>query len=325
MDMNTSQTEARLEQTVQELQARVQQQQIALDKLRASTNLDLHNIAYASTDPRDKLKQLRRVKAAYARLKPIVPYLPLKESVLPALLAARSSQQTIHDTKDAIKSTQSQVEKRQSALRLEEANLHDANLLTTAMENRIKRLQSQHEERSQKTPAQLAKNLIEIKREKIVDYTDEFNRLSEGFHEFVTDYLSPMLAAEELGGPVVGDMPEVEESALAAGFTKKGKAKSTKKTPSDSLRQKRIDQIWGSKALNDGEQLGEADAADNEMRKLIEGLFATLNGPGGHGVYYELDRDSASSRFLVRAKIAQFHPRDARKMRLIDFGGELDD
>jgi hypothetical protein len=28
---------------------------------------------------------------------------------------------------------------------------------------------------------------------------------------------------------------------------------------------------------------------------------------------------------LVRAKVAQFHPKDARRLRLIDFGRELDD
>jgi hypothetical protein len=58
---------------------------------------------------------------------------------------------------------------------------------------------------------------------------------------------------------------------------------------------------------------------------LIEDLFATLVGPGGGKAYYDLEKESAASRFLVRAKIAQFHPKDAKKMRLIDFGRELDD
>jgi hypothetical protein len=193
------------------------------------------------------------------------------------------------------------------------------------MEDRIERLHAQHEDRSQKTPAQLAKELVAAKREQQRDYDGKFNELSEAFHEFITEILSPMLAAEELGGPVVGDMPEVEDATLAVGFTKKGKAKSTKRAPSDSLRQRKIDQIWGNKAVEGGEQLTEAEAADNEMRKLIEGLFATLTGPGGGKAYYELERDSAASRFLVRAKIAQFHPKDAKKLRLIDFGRELDD
>jgi hypothetical protein len=45
----------------------------------------------------------------------------------------------------------------------------------------------------------------------------------------------------------------------------------------------------------------------------------------GPGVYVDLPRESAAARFLVRSKCAQFHPKDARKLRLIDFGGEIDD
>jgi hypothetical protein len=203
--------------------------------------------------------------------------------------------------------------------------LHDANLLTKAMEARIEKLQTLHEERAQKTPAQLAKEIIAAKRQQRRFYDEKVSQLGEQFHVFVTEVLSPMLAAEELGGPVVGDMPDVENETLAAGFTQKGRAKSTKNPPPEKQRQRRIDQIWGSKAIEGEDRLTEAEAADNEMRKLIEDLFATLSGPGGGKAYYELERDSAASRFLVRAKIAQFHPRDARKVRLIDFGRELDD
>jgi hypothetical protein len=114
---------------------------------------------------------------------------------------------------------------------------------------------------------------------------------------------------------------------LAVGFTKKGRAKSSKKPVSDKTRQRRIDQIWGAKGVQvDEEEVPtEAEAADAEMRKLIGDLFATLVGPGGGKAYFALQRDSATARFLVRAKVAQFHPKDARRLRLIDFGRELDD
>jgi hypothetical protein len=149
-------------------------------------------------------------------------------------------------------------------------------------------------------------------------------------NDFINDYLAAMIAAEELGGPVVGDMLDVEDDTLAAGFTKKGRAKSSKKPVSDKTRQRRIDQIWGKAGVENEEEEEEeppteAEAADAEMRKLIENLFATLIGPGGGKAYFQLERDSATSRFLVRAKVAQFHPKDARKLRLIDFGRELDD
>lgn len=287
----------------------------------------MEKAAYASEDPREKLRQLLAVKNAYTRLTSTAPFLPSQGSVLPALLAARTLKENIQGTKDAVSSTQEQVAKTEAALRNEETNLHDAHLIAQAMEKRIQRLRAQHEDRSQKTPAQLAKELIATKRAQKEGYDEEMKQLGGALNDFINDYLSAMLAAEELGGPVVGDMLDVETDTLAAGFTKKGKVKSTKKPVSDKTRQRRIDQIWGDKAAIDEEEepLTEAEAADNEMRQLIENLFATLTGPGGGRAYYELDRDSAASRFLVRAKIAQFHPKDARKLRLVDFGRELDD
>jgi hypothetical protein len=48
-------------------------------------------------------------------------------------------------------------------------------------------------------------------------------------------------------------------------------------------------------------------------------------GAGSPSPYVDLQRDSAAARFLVRAKVAQFHPRDAGRIRLIDFGRQLDD
>ena len=298
--------------------------------MRSQSDINLDAVAYASEDPRRKLQQLVAVKDAYTRLKPTATYLPAQGTVLPALLAARTLQQTVQGTKEAIASTQAQLTAKEAILRREEANLDDANLLTQAMETRIERLRAQHEDRSRKTPAQLVRELIAARRSQKQGYDTEMQRLGEAMNDFINDYLSSMIAAEELGGPVVGDLLDVEDDALAAGFTQKGRAKSSKKPVSDKMRQRRIDQIWGKKvaaAVEDVEEEPptEAEAADAEMRQLVENLFATLIGPGGGKAYFQIERDSAASRFLVRAKIAQFHPRDARKLRLIDFGRELDD
>lgn len=274
-----------------------------------------------------RLQQLLAVKDAYKGLTPAAPFLPEKDSGITTLLTARTLQQNIQGTKEAISSTQEKISKTNEILRREEANLNDATLLTQAMESRIERLCTQQEERSQKTPAQLARELIAAKREQKDDYDATAQRLGEAMNDFINDYLAAMIAAEELGGPVVGDMLVVEDDTLAAGFTKQGRTKTAKKAVSDKTRQRRIDQIWGTQAVTeeDEDPPTEAEAADAEMRQLIENLFATLIGPGGGKAYYQLDRDSAAVRFLVRAKIAQFHPKDAKKLRLIDFGRELDD
>ncbi|KAF1920307.1 hypothetical protein BDU57DRAFT_544042 [Ampelomyces quisqualis] len=332
MGFDASNIEARLEDTVKELQARVREQQDALEKLRSGSNANIADSAYPSNDPRQKLQQLLAIKAAYTSLKPTPTYLPSPGSVLPALLAARSLQQTVLGTKQAILSTQSQLHDAERALHREESQLHDATLLTRAMESRISRLRAQHTERSQKSPAQLARDLIASKRAQKDAYDTKMQELGTAMNDFINDYLAAMLAAEELGGPVVGDMLDVQDSVLAAGFTKKGKAKASTKPPSDKSRQKRIDQIWGRSATagieedeDDEQPPTEAEAADAEMRKLIENLFATLVGPGGGKAYFLLERESAAARFLVRAKVAQFHGKDAKKLRLIDFGRELDD
>ncbi|KAF9731604.1 hypothetical protein PMIN06_004356 [Paraphaeosphaeria minitans] len=327
MDVDASGTEARLEQTVRELQARVNEQQAALEQLRRSSQLTVQQAAYASDDPREKLKQLRAVKEAYTNLTLTAPFLPSRDSLLPALIAARTLQQNVHGTKQAITSTEAHIASAAALLRNEEAHLHDANLMQKALRDRTVRLEAQIEHRSRKAPAQLAKELIAAKRAQKKGYDDEAQRLGDALNDFVDNYLSAMLAAEELGGPVVGDMLNVENETLAAGFTKKGKAKAAKKPVSEKTRQRRIDRIWGNKADIEEEEdpLTEAEAADAEMRELIGILFSTLIGSGGGRAYHQLERDSAASRFLVRAKIAQFHPRDAQKLRLIDFGRELDD
>jgi hypothetical protein len=277
-----------------------------------------------------KLQQLRAVKDAYKRLTPTATFLPASGSVFPALLAARTLQHNVQATKEVIASTQEQCIHTEKTLRREEANLHDANLLTHAMESRIARLHTQHEDHSQKTPAQLARELIAAKRAQKDTCDARMQHLGDAMNDFINDYLAAMIAAEELGGPVVGDMLEVQDDTLAAGFTKKGRAKSSKKPVPERTRQRRIDQIWGNQAdveagAEEEEPPTEAEAADAEMRQLIENLFATLAGPGGGKAYFLLERDSAASRFLVRAKIAQFHPKDAKKLRLIDFGRELED
>lgn len=66
--------------------------------------------------------------------------------------------------------------------------------------------------------------------------------------------------------------------------------------------------------------------AAEELRTLSEDLLnaSVSSGRNRSGAYVNLARDSAASRFLVRAKVAEFSPRDASRIRLIDFGRRLD-
>jgi hypothetical protein len=282
-----------------------------------------------SSNSVDRLKQLRTIKAAYDQLTPTRPNLPGPGSVIPAILAAETVQQTITTTKGAIESTRSQQDSISRQLERENAHLSDARLLTTTIQGRIQRLRSLEKERHQQSPVDLAKEQITAKQKRKDEFTSEARRIRDELDDFLHYHLAAMLAAEELGGPVVGELLDVDEDVLEAGFSQQGRPLKTKSKFSAALedrRQRRIDEIWGAvRAASDDEPRTEKEAATYEFWGLLEQLLVALAGEGETGVYVQLDRDSAAARFLVRAKVAQFHPKDARRLRLIDFGRELDE
>ena len=160
------------------------------------------------------------------------------------------------------------------------------------------------------------------------NYEKETKKVIRALVKFINEHLAGMLAAEELGGPVVGGLLDVTDDILATGFNLQGKAKKPKALSAvgGSQRQRRIDQIWGHQ--DDDEIEGyqsERSAAAAEMRSLIEELLNVAAEGGSQNTYVLLQRDSAAARFLVRAKVARFHPKDARKLRLMNFGQDLDD
>jgi len=228
--------------------------------------------------------------------------------------------------------TQSEAElnKTQKRLEKEQADLDDANLIQTDLETRISSLQGAIDERTQKSPGEIAKDMIRELKKKKSYYDSETGKLVKAFNKFIDEHLAPMLAAEELGGPIVGEILDIDDEMLEAGFSAQGKAKKSKANPNEDKRQRRIDEIWGPKPDEDRsakEPWNEKQAAAAEMRELTEELLNSLvEADGtGPGAYVELRRESAAARFLVRSKVAQFHPRDARKLRLVDFGGDFDD
>ena len=230
----------------------------------------------------------------------------------------------------AITKAELDLKKTQKRLEEERSHLNNAKLVQNSMEARILSLQGEIEGRSQRTPGHVAQELIRDMKIKKNHYDGETGRLVRAFNGFIDEYLAPMLAAEELGGPIVGEALDIDEEMLEGGFNSQGRAKRSKNSVDEYKRQHRIDEIWGPRHAEHGntkEVWNEKRAAAAEMRDLTEQL---LNGlveaeGGGPGVYVELERESAAARFLVRSKAAQFHPRDARRLRLFDFGGELED
>ncbi|KAG9238797.1 hypothetical protein BJ875DRAFT_3873 [Amylocarpus encephaloides] len=314
----------RLDRTLKALQDRVKEQEALLEELRSS-------VAPIETEPsadiKSHLRQLRALKTVYETLTLQKPWLPSTKSPLPALLALRATDRCIKGTKICVTETEDELKVVQQRLTNEQGYLNDAKLIQVDLKSRITSLQEEIDERTQKPPSQIAKDMIRDLEAKQTFYNDETMKLVRAFNLFIDTHLAPMLAAEELGGPIVGDNLEVDEIMLEAGFSAQGKVKKSKSKPSEDKRQRRIDQIWGERphddVMEEDAPWDEARAAGAEMRNLTESLLNSLmqDPPGS---YVDLTRESAAARFLVRSKVAQFHPRDARKLRLVDFGGEVE-
>lgn len=337
---------ANLSYTLQELQRKVRDHQAKLDKvsfrrvIRApSTMLSLtlknHQIRSEQTEvslsPED---QATIIKTALTNINTTSePFLPFAGSVLPALLALRRAHQTITESRAYLESHASEAERERKQLESDRTNLKDQHLLTDALTSRIAALRQERVAKAEMRPEDSAREKMDELRAKTKAYDKERKQLMRALLDFIDNQLAPMLAAEELGGPVVGDVMEVDPDDLAAGFNAQGKLKKSKGVGEDK-RQRRIDEIWGAAAGRtsggggggrvDGEE--EIQAAGREMRELTEELSNRLVQAKGDNSasYVVLERESAAARFLVRSKVAQFHPKDANRLRLIDFGRDLE-
>ncbi|KAG8421547.1 hypothetical protein J3458_003418 [Metarhizium acridum] len=313
---------ANLSFTLKELQRKVREHQSELEKIRAAqTEVPL--------SPQD---QATVIKTALTTINTTSePFLPFAGSVLPALLALRRAHQTITESRTYLESHAAEADRERKQLESDRTNLKDQHLLTDALTSRIAALRQELAAKAEMRPEDSAREKMDELRAKTKAYDKERKQLMRALLDFIDNQLAPMLAAEELGGPVVGDIMEVDPDDLAAGFNAQGKLKKPKGGEEDK-RQRRIDEIWGAAAGRtsggggrvDGEE--EIQAAGREMRELTEELSNRLVQAKGDNSasYVVLERESAAVRFLVRSKVAQFHPKDANRLRLIDFGRDLE-
>ncbi|QSZ29199.1 hypothetical protein DSL72_003710 [Monilinia vaccinii-corymbosi] len=324
----------RLDRTLQDLQDRVKEQEALLEELRATTSVPISE--GPSQDPKIHLHQLLALKQAYDTLSTTPPYLPPLKSLLPALLAHRTTSSCIQETQECMTSTSHDLTSTLSLLQNEQSEHQDALAIQARLQTRINSLNSTIQQQTQKTPSQLASELKRSLKSAKKHYDAETLNLVRAFHSFINSHLAPMLAAEELGGPIVGEMLSITPQHLIAGFSTQGKPRKPRGNPNMDKRQRRIDEIWGpAPSLSENGEGGEEEeddepwdeqrAAAAEMRELSEQLLngileADENGTGG---YVTLERDSAAARFLVRSKVAQYHFRDARKLKLVDFEKDI--
>lgn len=269
------------------------------------------------------MSQVRRAQKAYDSLLQENSDLPDPGSPLPSLLAVEEVSRLVKESKLSVNITADKLAVDRQRVKAEEANLNDARLIQRGLEERIERARRDKSKEKEKSPAQLAQEQINQQRKKNNELGKATENLKDSLHKFIDDTLAPMLAAEELGGPNVGGAMDISDAVLEAGYTRHGKPKKPKasNTEENDGTQRHIDELFRRQQPEQQRQrpTNRKDTAAAEMHELLDALLEAGSS------YIDLPRDSAASRFLVNAKVAQFHPRDARRLRLIDFGRSLDD
>lgn len=227
---------------------------------------------------------------------------------MPELLALRSASYIAVETRVIIPSALADVEsiRRQSAS--ENARLHAYHLLASALRERVETLRMMSGERAALMPTEILQTQIEDQGAQQEIYVDEGDLILEKLTAFINEHLASMLAAEDHGGPPVGDLVNITDEVLGAGFTAKGKT-----------RQLKSSDIEGAEALAKMGQQRRAEAS-KEIRKLIRRLLRLFDSD--KEAYITLGGETAASRYLIQANIAELHPDDALQMRLLNFTGD---
>ncbi|KAJ5669706.1 hypothetical protein N7462_010776 [Penicillium macrosclerotiorum] len=292
------------------LDGTLQQLQEQLREIRS------HGLQDTDSDPWSRVSQARLAKRAYNSLLQTQDELPSTESVLPSLIAIEETSHLIKEGKLSVSAIAEKLSTDRDRLRVEEANLRESRVLASGLRERIQRIRTLNARKQEQTPSQVAQEVVREQKKKTKGLDRSSVDLKDALDKFIDHTLAPMLAAEDLGGPTVGDALEVSDATLQAGYTAHGKPKKKEPKEQEDAGQQRIDQFLRRKT--DGPSpANRRETAAAEVHDLLNALLEAGTS------YVDLERDSAASRFLVRAKVAQFHPRDARRLRLIDFGRSL--
>lgn len=262
---------------------------------------------------------MRRAKKAYDSLLKSEANLPRPDSVLPSLIALDETSRIIGESKVSISTTAERLANARLRLRSEETYLRDAHTIRDGLQRRIESIKRDKSASREKLPSEVADEFLGQQRRKKYNLDKDTERIRAALHKFCDDTLASMIAAEDLGGPAVGDVAEVSDATLAAGYTRLGKPKKPKPAEEEEDNdQHRIDDMLRRRTGQQNNQpSNKRQAAATEIHELLDALIKEGSS------YSDIPNESAASRFLVRAKVAQFHPRDARRLRLIDFGRSL--
>ncbi|KAJ5899535.1 hypothetical protein N7495_004279 [Penicillium taxi] len=303
----------RLDKTLEKLQEQFRLQEDELIELR---KIHSHGLLDDEEDIWARVSRNRRIQKAYESLLATADEVPATDPILPSLIAVEETAMLVTESKAAVSQTAHKLSADRERLKMEEANLQDSQLIASGLRERIQIIRNLNARKQKQTPSQVAQEVIGQKQERNTELLQASKDLKYSLVHFIDETLAPMLAAEDLGGPTVGDALEVSDATLKAGYTAHGKPKKQKPTEPQEGGQQRIDQFLRGN-VDGTTSNNKREAAAEEVHELLNALLDAGTS------YVDLKRDSAISRFLVGARVAQFHPRDAKRLRLIDFSRSL--
>ncbi|KAK6355117.1 hypothetical protein TWF696_004240 [Orbilia brochopaga] len=303
-----------LDELIRKQQTAIRDLQRQLDTLRTRDDATPQKIEAAKT---------RALKDGSGRFFAQLPWLPEEESGLNTLLAVRSILRVIEESRKEVTETERRVEEAKRTLRREQ------NWVATAreIEKELQRRAAELEKLGRVNTSQEARdkrNLAEYEKAR-KEMAATSARLAKELARFVKERLGAMIAVEEAGGPVVGSELDVGNLRQYLEVDDGTTGRKNKAAKARERGQKRLDELWGGGGEG-GEEAEESvdpeKKAGEELLELIETMLNKMLEDNPHA-YTKLSRDSAASRFLVRSFVASLHPKDAMKIRLLDFGGKI--
>ncbi|KAJ6261069.1 hypothetical protein Dda_3734 [Drechslerella dactyloides] len=316
-----AQHQSSVTEDVKTLDELIKKQEAAIRGLQAQIDA-LHTRDDATPQKIDAARK-HALKDGSERFFAELPWLPEEESGLNTLLAVRSVLRVIEESRKEITETERRVEEAKQTLRREQGWVATAQEL----EKELKRRAAELEKLSRVNMSQDARDkrkLTEYEKTR-KDMISMSAKLAKDLAKFVRERLGVMLAVEEAGGPVVGSELDLQNLRQYLEVDDGSTGRRNKAAKARERGQRRLDEIWGG-GNADGEETGESADPENkageELLELIETMLNKMLEDNTHA-YTKLSRDSAASRFLVRSFAASLHPKDAIKIRLLDFGGRI--
>ncbi|KAF3907767.1 hypothetical protein AA313_de0210155 [Arthrobotrys entomopaga] len=303
---------------IQTLDELIKKQEDAIRELKSELEM-LHNRKDV-TPQKIEVAKVNGLKNGSEKYFVELPWLPEEESGVNTLLAVRGVLEVIEESRKRRSDTEKRVEEMKKVVRREQGWVATAQEVQEELKKKIGELEKL--DRVNENDAKRDKRRIAEYEQSRKEMEKTGDILMRELGKFIKSRLGVMIAVEEAGGPVVGSELDVEKLKQYLEVEAGSTGRRNKAAKARERGQKRLDEIWGG-GDEDGGSLDPERRAGEELLELVEAMMNTMLEDDPHS-YTKLTRESAASRFLVRSFVATLHPKDAMRIRLLDFAGKID-